>query len=698
MKSGKDSCSEDYRYDYIKQAAPSFYDSFKDLNGYQKEAVVNEDRILLLNAGVGSGKTTVLVHKVLYLYNIKKVNLSEMLVLTFTNKAAEEIKQRVISSDGGNISLDDLKYFGTFHSVAKALLSTVLPVESLGYSKDFSILDENGERELLERIIAERGLNIKYKNNIEKRLDEFRQGKRLYGAMKHEDELEELIQIYQDEKIKRNVMDFDDLIDCCSELDRYGYFKPSWIIIDEFQDTDSSQLEMVDGLMGDGTSVFAVGDPNQTIYSWRGSRQDIFKVFKERYDAVEKTLPVNYRSTSTILKAAKAFLDDPTKLESKRGKGAAIIIKKHFNSFNEALYLSNKIKKLHLEDGIPYNEIGILYRKQKHSKVFEDVFKHESIPYEVSLKKDFKDIPPLYWFVRLIKASVNIKDYESAVYALSDKKYGIGITPKQAFECIRCGDTSLKLVKKILGFNSWLSDIDDVEGLDKKIYDYFDIDSYLCPTSIDFDEDRDFILKFIKGLVEYIKTNKIRPADGIKAAMTSAMLYGRQVIEQIVNPKADSVKLMTLHASKGLEFKYVFISGANLGVMPLGGKFDDDEEKRLFFVGITRAKDYLEISYHSNPDDFGALPNPSPYIGMIPDDLIVSDDIKSRARKLSELRREIKDKIEVKKEVVCKQKVSHPKYGEGYVIDEDDDTITVQFEGYGEKSFAKVFCPLKPVD
>lgn len=697
IKEVDDLQDDDFRYFYIKRLNPDFFESFSKLNSYQKEAVVNEDRVLLLNAGVGCGKTTVLVHKVLYLYHIKKVPLSEMVVLTFTNKAADEIKERVISSGNGSIDIREMKYFGTFHSVARSLLQEVLPVEELGYNRDFSILDENGAQELLMSIIESRGLDIKYKNRMEKRLDELKLGRKLYGAMKHEDELEELIRIYHDEKLKRNMMDFDDLIQCCSRLLPHVDFKPSWVIIDEFQDTDSRQLEMADGLIGMDTCVFAVGDPNQIIYSWRGSRHDIFKTFKEKYCAAEKTLPVNYRSTATILEAARAFLNDTSSLEGIREKGAAITIKRHFNSFNEALYLVEKIRKLHFEECISYSEIGIFYRKQKHSRVFEDVFKHENIPYEVSLRKDFKDIPVLYWFIRLMRASMNSKDYDSWLYVLCDNKYGIGLTSKQAQKCIEEGhDSSCRLVIKMLDFRDWCNGITYDEDLCGKIYDYFDLDSYLSPTSVTFNEDREYILKFIKELVGYADKNKLSPKDGIKKAVDYAMLYGRQFMEHIADTEKDSVKLMTLHASKGLEFKYVFISGANYGVIPVGGKVDDEEEKRLFFVGITRAKDYLEISYHSNPDDYGALPSPSPYIRMIPDELIVSDDIKSRDQKLSELRREIKSRMEMKKDEPCaKRRVSHPKYGEGYVISENDDVITAEFEGYGEKSFVKAFCPLK---
>jgi Superfamily I DNA and RNA helicases len=674
------------------------YESFSLLNEHQREAVENTNKALLLNASVGSGKTTVLVHKVLYLYHIKKVPLRDMAVLTFTNKAAEEIKDRVLSTEPDGIGRAELNLFGTFHSVARYLLSNMLPVEDLGYTKDFTIVDQDGLAELYDTIINSNNLNIKYKKKLEKRLESLREGKLLYGNMKYDDEIQKLVGILTEEKIKRNVMDFDDLIQNCSALLRNSSFKPSWVIIDEFQDTDSSQLHMIDSLVGEDTHVFAVGDPNQIIYTWRGSREDIFSVFKERYGAEEMTLPLNYRSTETILSAARSFLNNPQSLEGMRDKGNPIVIRRHFNAFNEALYMSDVIKRLHSE-GVPYREIAVFYRKQKQSAVFEDVFLREGIPYEVSVRKTIRDIAPLYWFARVLRGSVNNKDIDSMIYAVSDKKYGLGLNPVQVRKALNKKnvqyDKLSRIIRRMFGFKEWCCGLESMEDIDKNIYEYFDIDSYLSPTSISYFEDRQFITKYLNEIMKFIDVNKLGVFEGIKSSLGSSTLYGSQIINEIIDPEKESVKLMTLHASKGLEFEYVFISGANYGIIPLGGRLDDEEEKRLFFVGITRAKDYLEISYHSNPEDYNALPDPSPYLKMIPDNLIESDEIKIRAHKLSELRREIKNNIENKRNDIIERKlVTHPKYGEGYIVSEDDENITVKFDGYGEKSFSRLFCPL----
>lgn len=675
------------------------YEPLEKINSYQREAVVNEDKFLLLNASVGSGKTTVLVHKILYLYHVKKVPLNSMVVLTFTNKAAEEIKTRIMASDP-SITNSQLSLFGTFHSVARQLLRTVLPVEDIGYSRDFSVIDPHSVIELFESIINRYSFDVKYKKSIEKRIKAFKDGRILFGNMKQEDDLEEFINIYDREKGKKDLMDFDDLINIAGRLLKHGGFKPSWVIIDEFQDTDESQLNMIKSLIGGNTSLFAVGDPNQTIYSWRGGNTNVFEDFRRQYNASVKSLPVNYRSSGVIIEAAKRFAGNPENLEAIREKGHPIVIKRHYNSFNEALYLASVIRKLS-DEGTPYKDIGIFYRMQKQSTVLEEVFGAESIPFEVSVKRTLKDIPVLYWFVRLCKASLNNRDTDSFVYVIKDSRYGLNLSKREASKLIKemegsDGRYSHDIILKIRGFREWCSGIENIQDLDEQIYSYFDIDNYISPTSIYYDKDKEIIMKALRDIKQHIDSNKFGIAEGVKSIIDNLLIYGPGVNSDKKDAEKDTVKLMTLHASKGLEFKHVFISGANYGIIPMAGRLDDEEEKRLFFVGITRAKDYLEISYHSNPEDYRALPDPSPYIRMIPDELIESEELKSRSLKLSELRKEIKNNIDNKlvEEASKKRVVNHPKYGEGYLVSETEDSYAVNFEGYGEKSFSKLFNPL----
>lgn len=677
------------------------------LNEYQQAAVKDQSRVLLLSAQVGSGKTTVLIDKILYLHFVKRIPLESMVVLTFTNKAAEEIKLR-IREKNGDIKEEELRFFGTFHGVCRTLLSSVLPVEELGYTAGFSIYDADEMMELYERVMNENGLTLKYRNKIRKRIEQYRQGKLLYGNMKHDDDLAEFIRLLEAEKKRCNAMEFDDLIENTVILLGSHKFFPEWIIIDEFQDSDDRQLELIGRMKGEKTHIFAVGDPNQVIYTWRGSKKNIFNEFRKVYGGKELTLPINYRSTSTILDAAKAFLEPGQLILGVRAKGRPIIVKKHHNIFNEALYLCERIKKL-TEEGYSYGDMAVLYRKQKQSEVFRDVFEKYSVPYEVSQKKTLKDIPVLYWLVRLLKSAVNPGDRDSMVYVLGDRRYGPGISRKKINAFIdgakEEGGPCAGLLKKAADFREWCEKNNDAGAED--IFEYFDLGAYLAPTSVTYSEDRERAMLLLEDVKAYIRNTGKELYRGIKDYLDSSALYGSRIPGCEKERNIDSVKLMTLHASKGLEFRHVFISGANLGLIPIPARTveEEEEEKRLFFVGITRAKDSLEISYHTNPDEYGVYGIPSPYLRMISSELIESEELFSRSEKLSELRREIKANIDMKAqgaecEAAAAQKASgarvyHEKYGQGKVIGEDEDNITVEFEVYGTKVFSRAFCPLK---
>ena len=690
----------------------------QQLNEYQKEAVFDGSRALLVNAHVGSGKTTVLIAKVLYLRLEKSVDFRDMIVLTFTNKAANEIKER-IKTHFPSFKDDAIPYVGTFHSVAKTLLSTVLSVEDLGLTKDFTIMDPDEMLEIANRLIIEKRYRIKYQNKLLTRLEAYKKGKMLYSNMKYEDDIERLWEDIAALKQAQNKMDFDDLIEKATLLLKNGEFRPKWIIVDEFQDCDEAQLEFIKAMCGAETKLFVVGDPNQIIYTWRGSDRKIFAKFKAYFNAKEMTLPINYRSTETILDAAKAFLSDSSKLEGIRDQGSKIKVKSHYNPFHEAHYLADEIKKL-VNNGLTYNDIAILYRTQRQSAVLEDVLKREGIPVQVSVKKSLKDVPVLSWFVSVLKAAVNEKDENNMITALMHREFGEDLTYSEVKRLLkRESGASSTLFEKISGFRHWAkrktpNDIGE-------LYEYFALDDHLSPTSANYEEHRRFIVDFLKKAKEYIEENKLGLYEGLLDFINSSTLYGLSIFDEMNDLEDDSVKLMTLHASKGLEFKKVFIIGANDGLLPLRTKshYEYEEEKRLFFVGMTRAKDELEISYYANPAEQWVTGGPSIFLSMIPKHLIEREEAnKAEKVDLKDLTRTIVERME-KKEVqqtVAEdpvrvevehlnrgdeqkmngvQLVRHSKYGEGVVEKEDKDTITVKFEGYGSKTFSKLFVRLE---
>ncbi|WP_315072117.1 ATP-dependent helicase [uncultured Clostridium sp.] len=684
----------------------------KRLNEYQREAVLDESDACVVNANVGSGKTTVLISKIIYLHYARGISYKDMIVLTFTNKAANEIKERLMSSDN-TIRPEELEGFGTFHSVALHLLKNKFLIGEMGYTKDFLVIEPEEELDIAQQIIQEEKLKIKYKNRLKKRLDKALSiEKEEERISRYDDDIFKLVELLKEEKIKQDKMSFLDILQNANILLDNNKLDPKWIIIDEVQDSDKIQLDFIDKLKGVNTRLFAVGDPNQVIYTWRGSSLNVVYTLKHKYNAKELFLPINYRSSSAILSAARCFQQNGSDLIGAREAGNKIKVKKQYNSFNEACYLVDKIKEIQ-KSGVLYKEIAVFYRLQEQSKAFEDVFLKNDIPYEVSLRKTIRDIPVLNWAIKLFRFCVNVNDFTSGVYVLSNKDYGERMTEKTAKEIVKERNIiRSELLSKMHGFINTCSEVTTAEEL----YNYFEFDKYIRPTASTYTEDKESIHALLDIIMKYVKEKQMPFISGLKDFINSSTLYGVNILQKDISSKTDSVKLMTLHASKGLEFSYVFITGVNYGLIPLQTRdFEEEEEMRLFFVGITRAKDYLELSYYTNPDYKKVAPGESRYIRMIPEKLVENDEVKNESVNLQELKKQIQEaKNEVKKEellsalsnkdepeVVEKvndisiKKVSHKKYGTGKILKEDDMMIEVEFENYGVKEFIKAFSELE---
>lgn len=675
------------------------------LNEYQVIAVQNNSRACLVNANVGSGKTTVLTTKILYLHQ-KGIAFTDMVVLTFTNKAANEIKDR-IRSTFPEIEESDMQYFGTFHSVALKMLKTIMPLSGTDFTQDFSVISPEEQEESARNLIAQYRLDIKYQNKLSNRLEQAFAGEFLYGTMKKEDQISELISLLRDEQIRQNKMSFDDLIDFSSALMPAVAYRPKWIFIDEFQDSDDRLYRFIQSMTADETHLFAVGDPNQIIYSWRGSDRNIFERFKKDYRAIELSLPINYRSCGTILEAAKTFLGKDAELYGVRDTGTKIVVKAHYNAFQEAQYLVDRIHDI-IAEGAHYGDIAILYRLQRSSQDVENVFRSQGIPYRISVKKTINDIPVLNWLVKLLKYAVNDRDTDSIIFVLMDGRYGLGMTRREAQKALK-EDAGLELLQKAKELrviaNQWQSALE--------LYAYLGLQEYLKPNSYSYEEDRKSVEALLNAIDDYRRSNSNDMFIAIRDYIASAALYGINFMQNDCNDQTDAVNLLTLHAAKGLEYRYVFIIGANNGVIPLvrsRNTVDEDEEKRLFFVGITRAKDSLEISYCTMPDTAYALSAPSPYLYMLPANLTEWDNANEETDQtnvdpLQALRKLVKQQSEENKatviEMLAKEterksedstKIAiHAHYGEGIVVAEDEMTITVLFEGFGEKQFMKMF-------
>lgn len=699
--------------------------NFGKLNEYQRAAVEDLSPACVVRANVGSGKTTVLVAKVKYLHEVQQVPYEDMVVLTFTNKAAKEIWERL----GIQVCEEN---FGTFHSVALHLLKGRLADaldrmdSGTGWNRSFSVMDPDEEQELAQELIAEYGFKIKYKNRLKKRLEEegekFSQGRE---SNRYQDELYRLFPIILEEKKKRNQMSFSDLIRVCTELlAEQKKVWPAWILVDEMQDSDRQQMEFLLALRKTETRFFAVGDPNQVIYSWRGGTETMFYQIKNHFQAKELVLPVNYRSSAGILEAAARFMQNGDRLIGNRGTGEKILVKNHYDPFQEAVYLAQRMKELHA-GGIPYSEMAVFYRKQNQADVIAKVLEKEEIPFSVSLRKTVKDIPVLDWVIRVLKYSCNEEDIFSGESVLMDKVYGEGKTKKTAKKIISERRFAVSpLYDRMCGYEA-VFDRGNVDNIkEEKWYQYFSFDEYLHPTSSSYRGDREMLHRLFQQIYTYCVQHGLSLYQGTREYLKSAALYGSQIMEP--EEAGESVRLMTLHASKGLEFSHVFLIGVNQGLIPLPGKTPEaeEEERRLFFVGMTRARDTLELSYYTNPGQPGVLGGPGWYLKMLPEHLLDwkenrgEEDKKNHLqvlrRAVAEKRKsasedsekenaeniftewETKDEIAEQKteEAQEERKARHPRYGIGVIVSEDDSMVEVEFENYGKKQFVKAFSGL----
>jgi DNA helicase-2/ATP-dependent DNA helicase PcrA len=670
------------------------------LDPHQRAAVLADGPATLVSANVGSGKTTVLIAKVLHLHLDGGVPLRELVVLTFTNKAADEIKERMLRADPARTE-EDMPYFGTFHAVAMKLLRTTLPVETLGYTRDFTVIDMDELVELASELILEKGLVVRYRNRLSARLEALRSGHADFGRMKRGDDIQALWQAMEERKRATNRMDFDDLIHHATTLlEARGpsTYAPRWILVDEFQDSDEKLLRFVDALKTPATKLFAVGDPNQVIYSWRGGSRNVFRDFVQRTGATVVDLPLSYRSSGVILDAAGCFLTHPKKLEGTREAGSRIAVRRHHDPFNEAEYLAGRIARLH-EQGTAWRDVAVLYRLQRQSAVLEAVFRKAGIPFEVSLRRSFKDIPVLQWMLKLLRAAVNPEDTGSLLGVLTHPTFGEGLKPAA-----------------IKGFRAWAAGV-TASVTAGAVYEYFKLDAQLSPTSSNYPANKAFVVSLLEAVSRLAEVRKCDFPSAVAEFLHATTLHGIDALKEDLHRDDDAVRLMTLHACKGLEFMSVFIIGANPGLIPLQSRSEEEleEEQRLFFVGMTRARDELEISYYNSPDDPRVLSGPSSFLSMIPGHLVQTSDDGAAGETpdvvLRNFRKEIRVRIEQRgkdKDAAAApedvtessapaavRRVRHVKYGLGVVVSEDEESIGVDFENYGKKAFAKAFAALE---
>ena len=603
------------------------------LNERQKEAVLATEGPVLVLAGAGSGKTTVLVNRIAYMISEKHIRPWNILAITFTNKAAREMKDRIERLLGDTAK--DM-WIGTFHSVCVRILRSC--IDLLGYSRDFVIYDTADTKTVMKECLRELDIDEKsfpvrnvlsIISNAKNDLMDAATFENVYKSDYRMSIIAKIYYRYQTKLRKNNAVDFDDIIlntvKILSEnpdvLSKYQD-KFQYILVDEYQDTNNSQYLLINLLAQANRNLCVVGDDDQSIYKFRGANIGNILNFEDDYSDVQKiTLDQNYRSTQNILDAANSVISNNKgrmgkSLWTTNGDGNKVFVYTGTNEYDEARYIARQIKK-HFDEQGSFSDCAILYRTNAQSRVIEEMLMRESVPYKVLSGLRFYDRKEIKDIIAYLRVVYNPNDDVSLARIINEPKRKIGnATLEKARNIAREKETSLydvishaddypefkTAIKKLLSFSEIiqslikLKDTVTIEDLTGRILN----DTGCMPALVmeDTTESKTRIEnlgEFISVITEFEKNEETGNTLG-------EFLENISLVSDIdgYDESEDSAVLMTIHSAKGLEFPIVFLSGLEEGLFPgmRSMESDDDieEERRLCYVAITRAKEQLYIT------------------------------------------------------------------------------------------------------
>ena len=603
------------------------------LNERQKEAVLTTEGPVLVLAGAGSGKTTVLVNRIAYMISEKHIRPWNILAITFTNKAAREMKDRIERLLGDTAK--DM-WIGTFHSVCVRILRSC--IDLLGYSRDFVIYDTADTKTVMKECLRELDIDEKsfpvrnvlsIISNAKNDLMDAATFENVYKSDYRMSIIAKIYYRYQTKLRKNNAVDFDDIIlntvKILSEnpdvLSKYQD-KFQYILVDEYQDTNNSQYLLINLLAQANRNLCVVGDDDQSIYKFRGANIGNILNFEDDYSDVQKiTLDQNYRSTQNILDAANSVISNNKgrmgkSLWTSNGDGNKVFVYTGTNEYDEARYIARQIKK-HFDEQGSFSDCAILYRTNAQSRVIEEMLMRESVPYKVLSGLRFYDRKEIKDIIAYLRVVYNPNDDVSLARIINEPKRKIGnATLEKARNIAREKETSLydvishaddypefkTAIKKLLSFSEIiqslikLKDTVTIEELTGRILN----DTGYMPALVmeDTTESKTRIEnlgEFISVITEFEKNEETGNTLG-------EFLENISLVSDIdgYDENEDSAVLMTIHSAKGLEFPIVFLSGLEEGLFPgmRSMESDDDieEERRLCYVAITRAKEQLYIT------------------------------------------------------------------------------------------------------
>lgn len=677
----------------------------ENLNDKQKEAVLYNNGPLLILAGAGSGKTKVLTTKVAYLIEENGISPYNILAITFTNKAAKEMKDRLYSLIG-----DTAKFIqvSTFHSFGLRLLRDNATL--LGYDRNFVIMDSDDSLTVIKKILKELNYDPKEYNprGIRNKISSCKnelimpENYERYAVSEYEKVVLEVYKKYQQKLLKNNSVDFDDLLILPIKLfsenkdvlekyqDRFQY-----ILIDEYQDTNEAQYLLTKLISQKYRNITCVGDDSQSIYSFRGANfRNILNFEKDYPDSKSILLEQNYRSTKTILDAANSVIKNnqarkDKKLWTSNPIGEKIKCYHAYNEKDEAQYTIRKIKEL-VEKEISYKDIAILYRTNAQSRVIEEEMLKENLPYRVVGSFYFysrKEIKDLIAYLRLIH---NTKDNVSLLRVINTPKRGIGLRTIEnltneadlknisIYDAITSGKElafkeiieKLITLKEELTLTELIDKVLDASGLRKELEDEKTLESEIR----------------LENLEEFKSiTKSFEEKEGLVSL--EDFLLEISLVSDVEEYKDDDnrISLMTVHSVKGLEFDYVFVIGMEEGIFPhmnsLMEKSELEEERRLCYVAITRAKKDLHFVNAKRRTLFGKdqINPPSRFLKEVDSSLL---EIKEEEKKEKEVVK-INHSDMFREEDIDYQVddyVYHESFGSGRVVEVTNTLVTVAFK------------------
>ena len=736
------------------------------LNPAQREAVEKTEGPVLILAGAGSGKTRVLTTRIGHLIEDKGVQPANILAITFTNKAANEMRERVeetLESDASDM------WISTFHSCCVRILRK--DINRIGYNRSFVIYDSADQVTLVKDCLKELNLNDKVLepkmiistiSGAKDKLYDPKQFKAMHMNDNRMSKIADVYALYQDRLKRNSALDFDDLIFKTVELlksdkEVLDYYRNrfKYIMVDEYQDTSKAQYELIKILAKEHQNICVVGDDDQSIYGWRGADIRNILEFEKDYDDVHVVkLEQNYRSTQIILDAANTVISNNIerkrkRLWSEKKDGELIKIQVAQDEIEESDFVADMIAKISREQNRSYKDFAVLYRANAQSRSVEDALNRSQIPYNIYGGTKFyerKEIKDLIAYLRVIQ---NPQDDISIKRIINVPRRGIGLRTIEKIEdraslkqesiysvlidietnseiSTKARNSISEFVDNVIGTLRTMREVYPVSKLIEKVIESIDyygyIDELYKGDKEEAEERKDNVKEFISVAMEFEQNSEEKD---LETFLTGVALTSESSEEEEI----DKVSLMTIHTSKGLEFPVVFIVGMEDGLFPIAravrsmSDSEIEEERRLCYVGITRAKEILYLTLTQKRTLYGKT-NPSiasRFMEELPKECIERLNSAEKELSYSKANYNVLDKYKQKymntinKTAVAKQvnatiksneketniddikpgaRVHHPKFGVGTVVGMMGTDVTIAFEQQGIKKINKEYTTL----